>query len=84
MHCLIMQFSEPSQMSYFCFHTHTTYRFLFMFLSTGAFPPPKGQKEAVSRAMTLDPVWLCIIQTLAFASGYMWYIVLQYLYCCLF
>lgn len=54
------------------------------FYETGAFPPPKGQKEAVSRAMTLDPVWLCIIQVLALSSGYMWYSVLQYFYCCLF
>ena len=51
---------------------------------TGAFPPPKGQKEAVSRAMTLAPVQLCFIQFLAFASGYLWYSVLQYFYCCLF
>ncbi|KAK6297193.1 hypothetical protein J4Q44_G00317760 [Coregonus suidteri] len=54
------------------------------FYQTGAFPPPKGQKEAVSRAMTLDPVQLCVIQFLAFASGYLWYSVLQYFYCCLF
>ncbi|CAB1342696.1 unnamed protein product [Coregonus sp. 'balchen'] len=54
------------------------------FYETGAFPPPKGQKEAVSRAMTLDPVQLCVIQSLAFASGYLWYTVLQYFYCCLF
>ncbi|KAM9551297.1 acyl-CoA:lysophosphatidylglycerol acyltransferase 1-like isoform 1-T2 [Salvelinus alpinus] len=54
------------------------------FYETGAFPPPKGQKEAVSRAMTLDPVQLCVIQFLAFASGYLWYSVLQYFYCCLF
>ncbi|KAM6954305.1 acyl-CoA:lysophosphatidylglycerol acyltransferase 1 [Aplochiton taeniatus] len=54
------------------------------FYQTGAFPPPTGQKEAVSRPMTLDPVWLCIVQSLAFVSGYMWYSVLQYFYCCLF
>ncbi|KAI1897705.1 hypothetical protein AGOR_G00086030 [Albula goreensis] len=54
------------------------------FYETGAFPPPKGQKQAVSKEMTLDPVWLCVIQSLAFASGYMWYSVLQYLYCCFF
>ncbi|XP_030637963.1 acyl-CoA:lysophosphatidylglycerol acyltransferase 1 isoform X1 [Chanos chanos] len=54
------------------------------FYQTGAFPPPKGQKEAVSREMTLDPVWLCVIQSLAFASGYLWYSVLQYVYCLLF
>ncbi|XP_061100031.1 acyl-CoA:lysophosphatidylglycerol acyltransferase 1 [Conger conger] len=54
------------------------------FYQTGAFPPPKGQKQAVSKEMTLDPVWLCVIQSLAFASGYMWYSVLQYFYCCLF
>ncbi|KAG5846317.1 hypothetical protein ANANG_G00113660 [Anguilla anguilla] len=54
------------------------------FYETGAFPPPKGQKHAVSKEMTLDPVWLCVIQSLAFASGYMWYSVLQYFYCCFF
>lgn len=54
------------------------------FYDTGSFPPPEGQKEAVSRQMTLDPVWLCLIQSFAFASGYMWYSVLQYIYCCLF
>ncbi|XP_072219030.1 acyl-CoA:lysophosphatidylglycerol acyltransferase 1 isoform X1 [Leuresthes tenuis] len=53
------------------------------FYDTGSFPP-EGQKEAVSRQMTLDPLWLCLIQSFAFASGYMWYSVLQYLYCCLF
>ena len=51
---------------------------------TGSFPPAKGQKEMPSRAMTLDPVWLCFIQSLAFASGYMWYRVLQYAYCWVF
>uniref|UniRef100_A0A087YMF2 Lysophosphatidylglycerol acyltransferase 1 n=1 Tax=Poecilia formosa TaxID=48698 RepID=A0A087YMF2_POEFO len=54
------------------------------FYNTGSFPPPDGQKEAASRQMTLDPVWLCMVQSFAFASGYMWYNVLQYLYCCLF
>lgn len=57
---------------------------LFLYPPTGVFLPPKGLKEAVSREMTLDPVRLCIIQSIAFASGYMWYSVLQYLYCCLF
>ncbi|KPP64606.1 hypothetical protein Z043_117030, partial [Scleropages formosus] len=47
------------------------------FYETGAFPPPKGQKQAVSKEMTLDPVWLCVIQSLAFASGYMWYNILN-------
>ncbi|CAL8315577.1 unnamed protein product [Boreogadus saida] len=54
------------------------------FYATGSFPPAKGQKEMPSRAMTLDPVWLCFIQSLAFASGYMWYRVLQYAYCWVF
>lgn len=53
-------------------------------LSAGVFPPSSGQKEAVPRQMTLDPVWLCAVQSFAFASGYMWYSVLQYLYCFLF
>ncbi|XP_013885275.1 acyl-CoA:lysophosphatidylglycerol acyltransferase 1 [Austrofundulus limnaeus] len=59
-------------------------KLLAHFYDTGSFPPPEGQKEAASRQMTLDPVWLCMIQSFAFASGYMWYNVLQYLYCCLF
>ncbi|MGH0129690.1 UNVERIFIED_CONTAM: hypothetical protein FKN15_050587 [Acipenser sinensis] len=50
------------------------------FYETGAFPPPEGQKEAVSKEMTLAPVWLFLIQSFAFASGYMWYNVLQYFY----
>ncbi|MBN3285893.1 LGAT1 acyltransferase, partial [Polyodon spathula] len=50
------------------------------FYETGAFPPPEGQKEAVSKEMTLDPVWLFLVQSFAFASGYMWYNVLQYFY----
>ncbi|XP_063079836.1 acyl-CoA:lysophosphatidylglycerol acyltransferase 1 isoform X2 [Engraulis encrasicolus] len=54
------------------------------FYKTGAFPPRKGQAEAVSRPMTLDPVWLCAIQTWAFASGYLWYSLLQHAYCWLF
>uniref|UniRef100_A0A8D3CVL9 Lysophosphatidylglycerol acyltransferase 1 n=1 Tax=Scophthalmus maximus TaxID=52904 RepID=A0A8D3CVL9_SCOMX len=54
------------------------------FYDTGSFPTPEGHTVAGSRQMTLDPVWLCIIQSFAFASGYMWYSVLQYLYCCLF
>ncbi|PWA27723.1 hypothetical protein CCH79_00000469, partial [Gambusia affinis] len=41
------------------------------FYNTGSFPPPDGQKEAVSRQMTLDPMWLCMVQSFAFASGYM-------------
>ncbi|CAG5927922.1 unnamed protein product [Menidia menidia] len=43
------------------------------FYNTGSFPPPDGQKEAASRQMILDPVWLCVIQSFAFASGYIWY-----------
>ncbi|XP_028858156.1 acyl-CoA:lysophosphatidylglycerol acyltransferase 1 [Denticeps clupeoides] len=54
------------------------------FYETGSFPPSKGQTQAVSRRMTLDPVWLCFIQSWAFASGYMWYSVLQYVYCWFF
>ncbi|TKS76226.1 Acyl-CoA:lysophosphatidylglycerol acyltransferase 1 [Collichthys lucidus] len=54
------------------------------FYDTGSFPLEDGQKGAVSRQMTLDPVRLCVIQLLAFASGFMWYSVLQHLYCCLF
>ncbi|KAF1376748.1 hypothetical protein PFLUV_G00214680 [Perca fluviatilis] len=54
------------------------------FYSTGSFPSEEGHKEAASRQMILDPVRLCIIQSFAFASGYMWYSVLWYLYCCLF
>ncbi|RVE55697.1 hypothetical protein OJAV_G00228880 [Oryzias javanicus] len=57
---------------------------LTYFYDKGSFPPLEGQKEAASRQMTLDPMWLCSIQIFAFASGYMWYSVLQYLYCCLF
>lgn len=49
--------------------------------SSGVFPPSKGQKEAVSRAMTLDLAWLCAIQSFAFISGCMWYSVFQYVYC---
>ncbi|XP_036438109.1 acyl-CoA:lysophosphatidylglycerol acyltransferase 1 isoform X1 [Colossoma macropomum] len=54
------------------------------FYQTGAFPPPKGQKEAVSREMTLNPVWLCAVQSFAFVSGYMWYNILQHIYCWFF
>ncbi|XP_015203102.1 acyl-CoA:lysophosphatidylglycerol acyltransferase 1 isoform X1 [Lepisosteus oculatus] len=54
------------------------------FYETGAFPPPKGQKQAVSKEMTLDPVWLFTIQSFAFVSAYMWYNILQYFYCCVF
>lgn len=50
----------------------------------GAFPPPQGQKEAVSRAMTLSNVWILLIQSFAFLSGYLWYHVIQYFYHCLF
>ncbi|GCB69085.1 hypothetical protein scyTo_0012360, partial [Scyliorhinus torazame] len=50
------------------------------FYETGAFPPPKGQTTATSRAMTLDPLWLFLIQLMGFLSGYMWYNVLQYMY----
>ncbi|KAL3052347.1 acyl-CoA:lysophosphatidylglycerol acyltransferase 1 [Trematomus bernacchii] len=54
------------------------------FYAKGSFPPQDGQKEVASRPMILDPVWLCFVQSIAFASGYAWYSVLQYLYCCLF
>nr|XP_040016498.1 acyl-CoA:lysophosphatidylglycerol acyltransferase 1 isoform X1 [Gasterosteus aculeatus aculeatus] len=54
------------------------------FYDKGSFPSQDGQKEAASRPMILDPVWLCAIQSFAFASAYIWYSVLQYLYCCLF
>lgn len=54
------------------------------FYQTGAFPPPKGQKETVSREMTLDPMWLCAVQSFAFASGYMWYKILLHIYCWFF
>ncbi|XP_007903205.1 acyl-CoA:lysophosphatidylglycerol acyltransferase 1 [Callorhinchus milii] len=53
------------------------------FYETGAFPPPKGQTTATSRPMTLDPLWLFLIQIMGFLSGCMWYNVLQYLYHCL-
>ncbi|XP_058525141.1 acyl-CoA:lysophosphatidylglycerol acyltransferase 1 isoform X1 [Ochotona princeps] len=54
------------------------------FYETGAFPPPKGQKEAVSREMTLSNMWIFLIQSFAFLSGYMWYNIIQYFYHCLF
>ncbi|XP_041951380.1 acyl-CoA:lysophosphatidylglycerol acyltransferase 1 isoform X3 [Alosa sapidissima] len=54
------------------------------FYKTGAFPPVHGQTEAVSRPMILDPMWLCAVQTGAFASGYMWYSLLQHAYCWFF
>lgn len=54
------------------------------FYETGAFPPPKGHKEAVSREMTLSNTWLFLIQSFAFLSGYMWYSIIQYFYHCLF
>lgn len=50
----------------------------------GAFPPSKGQKEAVSREMTLSNMWIFLIQSFAFLSGYMWYNIIQYFYHCLF
>ncbi|EPY84112.1 acyl-CoA:lysophosphatidylglycerol acyltransferase 1 [Camelus ferus] len=43
------------------------------FYETGAFPPPNGRKEAVSRDMTLSNMWIFLIQSFAFLSGYMWY-----------
>ncbi|XP_068842014.1 acyl-CoA:lysophosphatidylglycerol acyltransferase 1 isoform X1 [Capricornis sumatraensis] len=54
------------------------------FYETGAFPPPKGHKEAVSREMTLSNMWILLIQSFAFLSGYMWYSIFQYFYHCLF
>ncbi|KAF6293219.1 lysophosphatidylglycerol acyltransferase 1 [Rhinolophus ferrumequinum] len=54
------------------------------FYETGAFPPPKGHKEAVSREMTLSNMWIFLIQCFAFLSGYMWYNIIQYFYHCLF
>ncbi|XP_028616678.1 acyl-CoA:lysophosphatidylglycerol acyltransferase 1 [Grammomys surdaster] len=54
------------------------------FYKTGAFPPLQGQKEAVSREMTLSNVWIVLIQSFAFLSGYLWYHVIQYFYHCLF
>ncbi|XP_065748579.1 acyl-CoA:lysophosphatidylglycerol acyltransferase 1 [Phocoena phocoena] len=54
------------------------------FYETGAFPPPKGREEAVSREMTLSNTWLFLIQSFAFLSGYMWYSIFQYFYHCLF
>lgn len=50
----------------------------------GAFPPLQGQKEAVSREMTLSNMWIVLIQSFAFLSGYLWYHVIQYFYHCLF
>ncbi|XP_075451801.1 acyl-CoA:lysophosphatidylglycerol acyltransferase 1 isoform X2 [Ascaphus truei] len=57
---------------------------LSQFYETGTFPPTQGQKKAVSREMTLDNLWLFMVQSLAFLSGYMWYCVLHYFYQCLF
>ncbi|XP_031194999.1 acyl-CoA:lysophosphatidylglycerol acyltransferase 1 isoform X1 [Mastomys coucha] len=54
------------------------------FYKTGAFPPPQGQKEAVSREMTLSNMWIFLIQSFAFLSGYLWYHIIQYFYHCLF
>ncbi|KAF3850023.1 hypothetical protein F7725_019742 [Dissostichus mawsoni] len=47
------------------------------FYAKGSFPPQDGQKEVASRPMILDPVWLCVVQSIAFASGYAWYSVLH-------
>lgn len=65
------------------FNSKTLTHLCFFSVSTGSFTLEGGQK-AVSRQMTLDPVWLCIIQSFAFASGLMWFSLFQYLYCCLF
>ncbi|XP_076404341.1 acyl-CoA:lysophosphatidylglycerol acyltransferase 1 isoform X2 [Peromyscus maniculatus bairdii] len=54
------------------------------FYKTGAFPPLQGQKEAVSREMTLSNMWIFLIQSFAFLSGYLWYHIIQYFYHCLF
>ncbi|NP_001128301.1 acyl-CoA:lysophosphatidylglycerol acyltransferase 1 isoform 1 [Mus musculus] len=54
------------------------------FYKTGAFPPPQGQKEAVCREMTLSNMWIFLIQSFAFLSGYLWYHIIQYFYHCLF
>uniref|UniRef100_A0A452QTK6 Lysophosphatidylglycerol acyltransferase 1 n=1 Tax=Ursus americanus TaxID=9643 RepID=A0A452QTK6_URSAM len=44
----------------------------------------QGRKEAVSREMTLSNMWIFLIQSFAFLSGYMWYSLIQYFYHCLF
>ncbi|KAG8504420.1 LOW QUALITY PROTEIN: Acyl-CoA:lysophosphatidylglycerol acyltransferase 1, partial [Galemys pyrenaicus] len=54
------------------------------FYRTGAFPPAQGQKDAVAREMTLSNLWILLIQSFAFLSGYMWYCVAGRLYRCLF
>ncbi|XP_023610552.1 acyl-CoA:lysophosphatidylglycerol acyltransferase 1 isoform X2 [Myotis yumanensis] len=54
------------------------------FYETGAFPPAQGHREAVSREMTLSNMWIFLIQSFAFLSGYMWYNIFQYFYHCLF
>ncbi|XP_005082921.1 acyl-CoA:lysophosphatidylglycerol acyltransferase 1 isoform X1 [Mesocricetus auratus] len=54
------------------------------FYKTGAFPPAQGQKEAVSREMALSNMWIFLIQSFAFLSGYLWYHIIQYFYHCLF
>ncbi|XP_036057770.1 acyl-CoA:lysophosphatidylglycerol acyltransferase 1 isoform X2 [Onychomys torridus] len=54
------------------------------FYKTGAFPPLQGQTEAVSREMTLSNLWIFLIQSFAFLSGYVWYHIIQYFYHCLF
>uniref|UniRef100_A0A3Q2I720 Lysophosphatidylglycerol acyltransferase 1 n=1 Tax=Equus caballus TaxID=9796 RepID=A0A3Q2I720_HORSE len=54
------------------------------FYETGAFPPLKGHKEAVSREMTLSNMWIFLIHSVTFLSGYMWYNIIQYFYHCLF
>ncbi|XP_038616679.1 acyl-CoA:lysophosphatidylglycerol acyltransferase 1 [Tachyglossus aculeatus] len=59
-------------------------KLLSHFYETGAFPPLEGQKQAISREMSLNSVWLIFIQSFAFLSGYMWYNILQYFYHYLF
>ncbi|XP_069315777.1 acyl-CoA:lysophosphatidylglycerol acyltransferase 1 isoform X2 [Eulemur rufifrons] len=57
---------------------------LSQYYETGAFPPSKGQKAAVSREMRLSNMWIFLIQSFAFLSGYMWYNIIQYFYHYLF
>ncbi|MBZ3879400.1 Acyl-CoA:lysophosphatidylglycerol acyltransferase 1 [Sciurus carolinensis] len=54
------------------------------FYKTGAFPPLKGQKEAVSREMNLSNTWLFLIYSFAVLSACMWYSIIEYFYHCLF
>ncbi|KAM6218215.1 acyl-CoA:lysophosphatidylglycerol acyltransferase 1 [Rhynchocyon petersi] len=54
------------------------------FYKTGAFPPPNGHNEAVSREMTLSNIRLFLLHSFVFLSGYMWYNIIQYFYHCLF